>query len=89
MQLYEFNTPWHQKIKLLRIKAGLTQDEVAEKMGIDQRRYWGWEHGVNIPRKKTRAKLAEALGVAVEDIFSEDFDRKEAQDAQSDGDNNE
>jgi len=47
---------------------GLTQKEVAEKIGITQAALSQMESGEKKLRKATLEKLAEALGVSVEQI---------------------
>lgn len=58
-----------QRIRELREKAGLTQRQVAEKMGIHWATISQWETGRFIPRESSAARLAEALGVKVQDIL--------------------
>ena len=58
-----------QKIRELRKKAGLTQQQVAEKMGVQSPTISQWETGRFIPRESSAARLAEALGVKVQDIL--------------------
>ena len=48
-------------IKKARLDAGLTQLEVAEKLGVAQAQYARWENGGRNPRKGTVEKLAEIL----------------------------
>lgn len=62
-------TPWYKRIKLYRTVAELTQQEVADKVGVEHRRYWGWEAGKNVPRPDHQAALAEVLGVEPDAIF--------------------
>lgn len=58
-----------QRVMELREKAGLTQGQVAEKMGVHFTVISRWERGRNIPREASAARLAEALGVEVQDIL--------------------
>ena len=48
-------------IKKARLEAGLTQIEIAEKLGVAQAQYARWENGGRNPRKGTVEKLAEIL----------------------------
>jgi len=66
-----FITTLSQRIKLLRIQKGLTQFDVATKMGIDDSSYRKIESGRTNPTARTLYKLAEALDVSVADLFSE------------------
>ena len=69
MQLITDHDPWYVRLKLFRIKAGLTQMDMAAKLEVGHRRYWGWEKGQNVPRDSYQAKIAEALVVDQEAIF--------------------
>lgn len=50
-------------IKKARLDAGLTQIEVAEKLGVAQAQYARWENGGRNPKDETVKKLAEIFGV--------------------------
>ena len=67
--LIQAGTPWFKRIKLYRVAKGLTQQEVARRVGVQHRRYWSWEAGTNVPRTDHQLKLAEVLGVEHEAIF--------------------
>ncbi len=54
-----------QAIKVYRLKAGLTQMQLAERCGIAQTEISRYEHGVHAPSAITLQKLGDALGVAV------------------------
>lgn len=58
-----------QRIKELRLKKGLTQEELAEKVEIDQRNLSNIECGNTFPHKSL-LKIAEALNVTVQDLFN-------------------
>ncbi len=68
----EFITTLAQRIKKLRIEKGLTQFDVATKMGIEDSSYRKIESGRTNPTARTLYKLAEALDVSVGDLFSEE-----------------
>lgn len=51
------------QLKLLRVRAGLTQDELAKRVNVDQTAVSRWEKGKNIPLKKWIPALARALDV--------------------------
>lgn len=55
------------KIRAWREYLGLTQKEVADRMGIEQPSYSKMENQTR-PRKTTLEKLAEALGITVEQL---------------------
>lgn len=53
-------------IKKARLDAGLTQLEVAEKLGVAQAQYARWENGGRNPKDETVEKLAEIFGTSFE-----------------------
>lgn len=59
-------------IKNLRLKAGLTQVELAKKMNVDQTAVSRWETSDTKPLKKYRKKLARVLGCTVDELLRED-----------------
>lgn len=61
------------KLKNLRTKKGLRQDEVAEEIGVSRRAYISYEKGNVRPRKRsTYEKLAEVLGCDTAYLLAED-----------------
>lgn len=61
----EFN----RKIRLLRHEAGLTQRQVAEKIGVTYRTYQNYEAGASLPSGSVASRLAAALGVSADTLF--------------------
>ena len=53
-------------IKKARLDAGLTQLEVAEKLGVAQAQYARWECGGRNPKDETVEKLAEIFNTSFE-----------------------
>ncbi|MBP5780172.1 MAG: helix-turn-helix domain-containing protein [Clostridia bacterium] len=58
-----------KKIKQLRFKAGLTQEQLAEKIGIGAQSVSKWENEVAMPDITTLPILAEIFGVTIDDLF--------------------
>lgn len=56
-------------IKKARTEAGLTQVQLAEKMGCSQQEIQRWEAGRVSPTAKTLKKLAEAIGCNPGDLI--------------------
>lgn len=56
------------RIKELRVGAGMTQAELAKKVNVDQSSLSHWEKGDTRPSRKYIPVLAGALGVAVEEL---------------------
>lgn len=57
------------KISYWRIKRGLTQRELAEKVGISGAAIAYYETGQNKPKIETLFRLAQALDVEVSELF--------------------
>ena len=58
-----------KKIRLLRFKAGLTQEQLAEKLGIGAQSVSKWENAAAMPDITTLPLLAEIFGVSIDDLF--------------------
>ena len=57
------------KLSELRKAAGLTQQQLADQLGVKRTVVTNWETGVNITPTKYLLALAEALGCSVEDLL--------------------
>ena len=55
-----------ERLKDLRKQAGLTQVDVAERLGISQPAYASWERGVKKPTQENLVKIAQILNVSVD-----------------------
>ena len=53
-----------KKIRQLRFKAGMTQEQLAEKLGIGPQSVSKWENAVAMPDISLLPKLAEEIGRA-------------------------
>ena len=58
-----------KKIRQLRFKAGLTQEQLAERMGIGAQSVSKWENAVSMPDITSLPLLAEIFGVSIDDLF--------------------
>ena len=54
------------RIKNLRLRAGLTQEQLAKNVGVSQGTVAGWERGNSKPGVRVLKKLADELSVSVE-----------------------
>lgn len=52
-------------IKAIRTRAGLSQAEVAERMGVPQGHVSRWETGRHKPTRENLERIADALGVSL------------------------
>ena len=59
------------RLRMLREKAGLTVQEVAEKTGIPKKSLYDWEAGKPTFRLDAIPELAEVLGVKVRTLLPE------------------
>lgn len=59
-------------IKKARLKVGLTQSEVAEKLRVAQAQYARWESGGRNPKDETVEKLAEIFNTSFEILKGRD-----------------
>lgn len=58
-----------KKIRQLRFKAGMTQEQLADKLGIGPQSVSKWENAVAMPDITTLPLLAEIFGVSIDDLF--------------------
>ena len=58
-----------KKIKQLRFKAGLTQEQLAERTGVSPQAVSKWENAVAMPDITALPLLAEIFGVSIDDLF--------------------
>jgi transcriptional regulator with XRE-family HTH domain len=56
------------QLKLLRVRAGLSQDEIAERLGIKTSRYGTWERGERMMSLEQACQVAEVLGCTLEEL---------------------
>lgn len=57
------------RIREMRSHLGLTQAELAEKVGVTRKTVNTVENGIFFPSALLALKLAQTLGVSVEDLF--------------------
>ena len=55
-----------ERLKKLRKDTGLTQVDVANKLGISQPAYASWERGIKKPTQDNLVKIAQILNVSVD-----------------------
>ena len=64
-----------ERLKDLRKQAGLTQVDVAEKLGISQPAYASWERGIKKPTQENLVKIAQVLNVSVDYLVGNSEER--------------
>ena len=58
-----------KKIKNLRFKAGLTQEQLANRLGISPQAVSKWENAAAMPDISALPLLAEIFGVSIDELF--------------------
>lgn len=58
-----------QKIRIARIKKGLTQTELAAKLKVNQSTVGCWEIGLNFPKASNLRKLSKLLDLSIDDLM--------------------
>ena len=64
------------KIKQLRLKAGLTQEQLASRLGISSQSISKWETAVTMPDISLLPLLSNELGVSIDELFDLTTDQK-------------
>lgn len=62
------------KVKEAREESGMSQKQLAEKIGVTQRTITTYETGGSLPRGTTARKLAKALNVSLEYLMNDEID---------------
>lgn len=61
-----------EKIKLVRKRSGLTQQDLADRIGVTTAMIGQWERGGRVPSAKTIERLSGALNVPADELRSDD-----------------
>ena len=64
-----------KKLSELRKAKGMTQDDVAEKLGVSAQAVSKWENDMSCPDIMLLPGIAEIFGVAIDDLFSRETKR--------------
>lgn len=65
---------FHEKLKVLRKKKGLTQQEIADLVRVDRVRYTNWEGGKREPNFKNLSMLSCIFDVSIDFLLSENLE---------------
>jgi transcriptional regulator with XRE-family HTH domain len=60
------------RLREARLEAGLTQQELADLLGVAQQHVARWETGKNEPRASMAVRLSEALGTTANALWPAD-----------------
>jgi transcriptional regulator with XRE-family HTH domain len=66
---FDFMDKLHENIRRVRISLGYSQDEMADKMGIERSTYSNFELGKTRLLNRNMAKLSEVSGLSEEEIL--------------------
>lgn len=64
------------KIRQMRYRLSLTQEQLAEKLGVSPQAVSKWENGVAMPDITLLPLLSEAFGISIDDMFDLTVDQK-------------
>ena len=64
------------RIKELRKKTEMTQNALAKKIGVNQSSVAQWETGLTVPRASILPRIADALGVNIQDLYTGNEERR-------------
>ena len=64
-------TVLHRRIRELRLRAGMSQEDLADVLGIDKTSVSHWELGMSAPKHRRLDRVARALGVSVAELYVE------------------
>ena len=64
------NKKFCDNLKLIRKGSGLTQKQVAEKLGVVESCYAKWEQGRNEPGIEALRKLSEIFDISLDDLIN-------------------
>lgn len=63
-----------EQIRNYRKKAGISQKELGERLGVSQQHIAQYENGKRIPKTETLCKIADALRVGIGDLIELDYE---------------
>ena len=66
----------NDKIKSLRVKAGMTQEQLANRIGVSAQSISKWENGISMPDISLLPFISETFGVSIDDLFDLTVDEK-------------
>jgi transcriptional regulator with XRE-family HTH domain len=63
-------SPEREKIRRLRLRAGMSQESLAQRVGVTTHTIWRLENGPTFnPRFETLRALAKALGIPLKELL--------------------
>jgi transcriptional regulator with XRE-family HTH domain len=72
----KFSAQRGKRLKALRVASGLSQRELAERLGVHHSNIGFWESGAVPPRSEVLPTMADIFGVRVEELLGHEAKRK-------------
>lgn len=63
-----------EKLSYLRKRKGLSQEQLANELGVSKQTVYKWEAGINIPEMNKLSTIAKMFGVSFDDLLNDDID---------------
>ena len=67
-----------QKLLILRSQTKYSRQDIADKLGINQKTYANWENGKTKPSVRCIPVLAKIFGVTIDELFEEETETAES-----------
>lgn len=74
-----YNRSMGETISALRKELGMTQNELAEKMSVTDKAVSKWERDLSCPDINSLPRLAEILGISVEELLNAETGKRRAE----------
>lgn len=68
--LYNIGMEYNERIKKLRVRAGMTQQQLSDRIGVSRQSVARWENGWNVPSLYYAQKLSDIFGVTVSELMT-------------------
>ncbi|MCI1666991.1 MAG: helix-turn-helix domain-containing protein [Olsenella sp.] len=73
-----------EKVKAVRTKAGLTQEQFAQRLGVTRQAVSNWENGRNLPDIEVVIAMSRTFGVSLDELILEGEDMAQENDTRED-----
>ena len=65
-----------ENVKMLRKQAGMSQEQLAEKLGVSRQAVTKWETGAGIPDIENIMAISALFDISIDDLLSNERDSK-------------
>jgi len=72
--MYDVNEPFSKNLKRFRLERGMTQADLAEKLGVSGVSIFGYESGDQLPRREVLNAVCRTFGVRPSALFEDGED---------------